>query len=371
MEDQTQQRIEQTAAIVALALLIIGCLVILRPFVSALMWATILSFTTWPLFMRLRQALRGRQTLAATLMSLLVASLLVAPLVVISVTLADNVANLVAATRRLVEQGPPPPPAWLAGVPLFGDTLLTMWQEWVADSRQFLAGFQDVLARAGKWLLGHGLALAEGVIQLSLSVLVLFFLYRDGTYVVERLTAGATRLAGLRAVALLGVAGNTVKGVVYGIFGTALAQGVLAAIGFLIAGVPAGLLLGLLTFFLSIIPMGPPLVWLPAAIWVYLQGDVGWAIFVALWGLFVISSVDNIIKPYLISRTGALPFVLVLFGVLGGVITFGFIGVFLGPTLLAVGYAVIRDWTRVRGDGGGARPPAAASEGPDSVQESS
>lgn len=346
MSEQTDQRIEQIASIVAAALLVIGCLVILRPFVSALLWAAILSFSTWPLFTRLMRALRGRRTLAATLMSLLVAALLVAPLVVLSVTLADNVANLAAATTRLVEQGPPPPPTWLDDVPVVGNAILAVWQEWMADSRQFLQGLQNSLTRAGRWLLGHGLAFVEGVAQLSLSVLVLFFLYRDGNFVIERLTAGATRLAGMRAVGLLAVAGNTIKGVVYGIFGTALAQGALAALGFLIAGVPGGLLLGLLTFFLSIVPMGPPLVWVPAAVWLYLQGELGWAIFLVIWGALVISSVDNIIKPYLISRSGALPFVLVLLGVLGGIITFGFVGVFLGPTLLAVGYAVMRDWTR-------------------------
>lgn len=346
MSEQTDQRIEQIASIVAAALLIIGCFVILRPFVSALLWAAILSFSTWPLFTHLVRALRGRRTLAATLMSLLVAILLVAPLVVLSVTLADNVANLASATTRLVEQGPPPPPTWLDDVPVVGSAILAMWQEWMADSGQFLQGIQNFLTRAGRWLLGHGLAFVEGVAQLSLSVLVLFFLYRDGNYVIERLTAGATRLAGMRAVGLLAVAGNTIKGVVYGVFGTALAQGTLAAVGFIIAGIPGGLLLGMLTFFLSIVPMGPPLVWVPAAVWLYLQGELGWAIFLVIWGVVLISSVDNFIKPYLISRSGALPFVLVLLGVLGGIITFGFVGVFLGPTLLAVGYAVIRDWTR-------------------------
>jgi predicted PurR-regulated permease PerM len=347
MEDRTLERIDQIAALAAIALLIIGCLFILRPFVSALLWAVILSYSTWPLFARLLGWLNGRQVLAATLMAIVVAALMVAPLVVISTSLAEDVANLVSAGKRLVSQGPPPPPAWLEGVPVVGDQLLTWWQEWMTDSRQFLSEFQDVLAEAGKWLLGHGLALAEGVLQLSLSVLVLFFLYRDGSELVERLTTGMTRIAGSRASGLLAITGGTIKGVVYGIFGTALAQGILAGVGFFIAGVPAALLLGMITFFLSVVPMGPPLVWIPASIWLYYQGSGGWALFTAVWGFFVISSVDNFLKPYLISRGGALPFVLVLLGVLGGVITFGFIGVFLGPTLLAVAYSLMRDWTRV------------------------
>jgi len=131
---------------------------------------------------------------------------------------------------------------------------------------------------------------------------------------------------------------------VNGILGTALAQSVLALIGFWIAGVPGAMLLGLLTFFLSIIPMGPPLVWLPAALWLYFQGEIVWAIFMLVYGMVVISSIDNIVKPYLISRGGTLPLLLVFMGVLGGLMAFGFIGVFLGPVILAIGYSLLAEW---------------------------
>ena len=131
-------------------------------------------------------------------------------------------------------------------------------------------------------------------------------------------------------------------GVVYGILGTALAQGVVAGIGFLIAGVPGAALLGLLTFFLSVVPVGPPMIWIPAAIWLFVQGSTGWAIFLGLWGVFVVSMVDNVLKPMIISHGSHLPFMLVLLGVLGGVAAFGFVGIFLGPTLLAVGYRMVK-----------------------------
>jgi predicted PurR-regulated permease PerM len=133
--------------------------------------------------------------------------------------------------------------------------------------------------------------------------------------------------------------------VVYGILGTALAQGILAGMGLWISGVPAPLLLGLLTFFLSLIPMGPPLVWIPATLWLFYRGDPGWGVFMGMWGAVIVSGVDNLLKPYLISRGSNLPFVLVFLGVFGGVIAFGFIGIFLGPTLLAVGYALLQDWS--------------------------
>jgi predicted PurR-regulated permease PerM len=154
------------------------------------------------------------------------------------------------------------------------------------------------------------------------------------------------RLTGDRARALIEVTAGTVSRVVNGILGTALAQSVLALIGFWIAGVPGAMLLGLLTFFLSIIPVGPPLIWAPAAAWLYIHGEIGWAIFLVVWGLVLISSIDNVVKPYLISRSGSLPLLLVFLGVLGGLLAFGFIGVFIGPVILAVSYTLLSEWLR-------------------------
>src|SRR5438045_5453912 len=145
---------------------------------------------------------------------------------------------------------------------------------------------------------------------------------------------------------LLEIAGNTVRGVVYGILGTGLVQAVMAGIGFFIAGVPGAALLALLTFFLSVVPVGPPLVWIPAALWLFHQGSTGWGIFMLVWGMLV-SSVDNVVKPWLISQGSDLQFLLILFGFLGGPLMFGFIGVFIGPTLLAVGYRLFTEWVAV------------------------
>src|SRR5690606_3640240 len=141
---------------------------------------------------------------------------------------------------------------------------------------------------------------------------------------------------------------GTIQRVVNGVIGTAAAQAALAAIGLAIAGVPGVLPLTLLTFVLSLIPMGPPLVWIPATIWLVGQEAYGMAIFLAVWGTFVISGVDNVLKPYLISRGGNMPLVVVLLGVFGGLLAFGFMGLFLGPTLLAVAYSLLHDWVRDR-----------------------
>ena len=161
----------------------------------------------------------------------------------------------------------------------------------------------------------------------------------------DRLDRILDRVAGQNGRHLLRVAGSTVRGVVYGILGTSLVQAVLAAVGFLIAGVPGVSLLALLTFFASVVPIfGTTLIWLPVALWLFAQGATGWGIFMVIWGLAV-GNIDNFIRPLLISQGSSLPFILILFGVLGGALTFGFIGVFLGPTLLAVGFRLMDEWT--------------------------
>jgi predicted PurR-regulated permease PerM len=172
-----------------------------------------------------------------------------------------------------------------------------------------------------------------------------FFFYRDGPRLAAFVLRLLERLIGERAGYYIELVAATVQRVVNGVIGTAAAQAILALIGFLIAGVPGALVLGIVTFLLSLIPMGPPLAWIPATAWLVWQGDYGYAIFLGIWGTFVISGVDNVLKPYLISRGGNLPLVIVLLGVFGGLLAFGFIGLFIGPTLLAVAYSLLLDWT--------------------------
>jgi predicted PurR-regulated permease PerM len=180
---------------------------------------------------------------------------------------------------------------------------------------------------------------------MALSIFITFFLFRDGVAVGQRLTAAIERIGGERGGHLLTVAGKTIRGVVYGILGTALAQAVAAGIGFLIAGVPGAAFLALLTFFASVVPVvGTGLVWVPAAAWLFQQGSTGWAIFMLIWG-FGVANLDNVVKPWLISQGSDMPFILIFFGVLGGALAFGFVGVFLGPTLLAVGFRLVEEWS--------------------------
>jgi predicted PurR-regulated permease PerM len=342
------QRIEQIATLTAIILLVVGCYVVIRPFLSALLWAAILSFSTWPLYGWCKARLGGRRTLAAILMTLLVAAVVVAPFVLVGVNLADNVTRLISGVRDALKEGVPAPPTWVGEIPLAGGWIEQAWQNRVADPDGVAAELNQYFDSSKGLLANLGLDIGRVAVQLSLSVFATFFFYRDGEVIARWVGDVMQRLTQDRTQQLIGVVGGTVKGVVYGLLGTALAQGIVAGIGFWIAGVPAALLLGLLTFFFSLVPMGPPLVWLSTSAWLFSNGNNGWGVFILIWGLLLISSVDNIIRPYLISRESKLPFLLVFFGVLGGIVAFGFIGIFLGPTLLAVSFSLLKAWTTVK-----------------------
>jgi predicted PurR-regulated permease PerM len=263
----------------------------------------------------------------------------------VALAMADNVAELGTAASALLKEGLPDAPSWLANLPLVGHSLNTYWQQFAHDGQRLMEELTKLAQPAQNVALTAGRVVGKGVLDIAMSVFLAFFFFLHGESLAARLRIALAHLAGERAAYLLGIARGTVTGVIYGVLGTALAQGVLAAIGFAIAGVPGAVLLGGATFFLSVIPVGPPLVWVGAAIWLFQQGQPGWAAFVAAWGFFLVSMVDNVIKPLIISRGSSLPFAIVFLGVLGGVLAFGVIGAFLGPTFLAVGYRLANEWT--------------------------
>lgn len=343
-EHRTEHTVKLAVLLVVLALLVGGCFLVLRPFLSALLWAIVLCFSSWPLYTQVLRLVRGRCTLAASIMTAITTLAMLAPFAVITLSLVDDVQNATEATRGWLADNPTEPPAWFGRVPLVGKPAGTYWREVGDRNAERIAQLRKHLEPVKTWLVKTSLQLGGGLAEVGLSLFILFFLYRDGVVAADKLRLAIERLGEQQARAILEVAGNTVRGVVYGILGTALAQGVVAGIGFLIAGVPRAAFLALLTFFLSVVPMGPPLVWVPAAIWLFQQGSIGWGIFMVIWGLLV-SSVDNVLKPLIISRGSDLPFVLILFGIVGGALAFGFIGVFLGPTLMAIGFRVLAWWS--------------------------
>jgi predicted PurR-regulated permease PerM len=339
-----QRRFDRIVGMLALVALVAGILLVLRPFVSSVLWAIVLTYSTWPVFEHVRSSLRGNSTYAAVAMTALLATVILLPITILGLSLGDSVAPVAEAIRAWWARGLPEPPAWLQGLPLIGTSLHTYWAGLTHDSAKLGSEIQRLLEPLRHWLLSGGLQIGAGLVYLVLSVVLAFFFYRDGDAAALASARALQRIAGSRAARLTAVAGGTIRSVVYGILGTAFAQAILAATGLWIAGVPGALLWGMLTFFLSVVPVGPPLVWGGAVLWLVSEGSIGWAVFMAVWGFFGISGIDNIIKPYLISRGSRLPFILTLLGVLGGALAFGFIGVFLGPLLLALGYRLLQEW---------------------------
>src|SRR5690606_262968 len=244
----------------------------------------------------------------------------------------------------LAQHGIPPPPTWISEIDIIGPQLYARWQVLAAGGPEAAERIQTLMTFVRQHLIDAGLGLGNAIVQLLLAMLTAFFLYRDGPAAERVLVATGRRIAGDHAPRLLRVASATINGVVSGVLGTSLAQALLIVVGLWAAGIPAALLLGLVLFVLALVPFGPALTWGPAAAWLYFDGAIGWAIFVVVWSLAAGLVTDNVLKPYLISRGSDLPLILILFGVVGGAAAFGVLGLFLGPTLLAVGYELIREW---------------------------
>ena len=342
--DKGRVSLDKLLPVLLLGLLAVGCLAVLLPFLTALLWAAILAYSTWPAYRHLHQSMGSRQW-AAAVMTVAVAAVIIVPVVVLASQLVENSAPVIASVQSLFSNGLPAPPAWIERIPMLGPQLAKYMAEYANDSTIFAGHLRELIGPAQRLIIDAARTIAAGLLELVLSVLIAFFFYRDGAFIARRLQRTLERIGGDRALQLLGVAGATIKGVVYGILGTALAQGALATIGFVIVQVPGALFLGFLTFFMSLLPMGPPLVWVPVVIWLGVQERIAAALFLAVWGVLVISGVDNLLKPYLISRAGSLPFILVLLGAFGGIIAFGLIGIFLGPVLLALGFNLVLEWS--------------------------
>lgn len=316
---------------------------VLSPFLAALAWAGILAYVTWPLHRRLRSRLAGRDTLAALLMTLAVAATLLLPLVWAMYTVAVDAAAASKAIAQFTQNGLPPLPDAVRGWP-GGDWIAAQYQRFQADPALLRAQI-DALGLTDPALLK---ALAAGVARnaakFGLAVFALFFLYRHGDSVLAQVLGVATRWLGATAPGYLHAVGVTVRAVVFGIVLTALAQGMLAGLGYWVAGVETPALWGAITALVSLIPFVGPVVWIGLGLNLLAHGETQAAIGLFLWGALVVSWVDNLIRPLVISGPTRIPFLLVFLGVLGGINAFGLIGLFLGPVLLAVSVAIWREW---------------------------
>ncbi len=331
-----------------LATLLILSYMVLRDFLVPLVWAAILVYVSWPLHQRLRRRLGERVNVTALLMTLLLGTAIVIPVLGIAAMLGDELANVYHAVQNRLAAGPLTIPQSLADIPWLGARLQALLERFTGDP----AVVRGWLTEQGPQWLDEARQLlttiGRNVFKLGISLLALFFLYRDGERLIAEARMVMQHFLGARVEAYWSAVTVTTQGVVYGLVLTALAQGVLAGLGYWAAGIATAVLLGTLTALLALIPFGAPLVWGTAGLWLLATGEVWAGTGLLLWGALIVSLVDNIIRPLAISSTARIPFFLVLLGVLGGLHAFGLVGLFLGPIILTVMLAVWREWLEER-----------------------
>lgn len=342
----TGSLIERGLALAVVALVLLGILAVLQPFATAILFGSILAIAAWPLRDRLVARGFGRGT-AAMLLLLLVLVIIVAPLLLIAPGLVGALRGSAEMAQAALVSAPLEAPPWLAELPVVGDRLAAFWLR-VSEARGNLTPLVEPYAdRIQALLLAVAGGLADSALQMLLALIVATMLWSQGEAIGAALSDSASRLGGETGVSALHAAGAAVRAVAYGVVGTAVAQGLLAGIGYAIAGVPAPALLGFLTLVFSVTQILGPLVvvmWAGAAYWLYSDGQTAWAIFMGLWGLIVVSGSDNVLRPLLIKRGVEMPLSLIILGVFGGFVAFGFLGLFIGPVLLAVGLVMLRAW---------------------------
>ncbi len=324
----------------------IGCTLVLYPFFSAILWAGILTYTTWPMYEWVRHHFRLGRITSAALMVGVVAVVVVLPLALAVPGGASDIDQIRKTVQEALQAGLPGAPAWLDGVPLVGPSASTLWNSWAADLSSMVNFFRPYFGIAGEVVLQAVLGLANGVLLFLLALFVAFFFYAGGENLAAHAVAILRRVAGAQADRLITVTGSTIRGVVYGILGTAVVQGILTSLGLWITGVPRPLLLGVIAGGLSVLPVGAPVVWIPAGLWLLSQGQIVWGVVLLVYGVVAVSGADSVIRPFFISRGASLPFLLTMLGVLGGALAFGLLGVFVGPVLLGVGYTLVVEYAR-------------------------
>ena len=342
---QTRHDLTRTMlAILFLALLIGASLWILRPFLPALIWAATLVIATWPIMRRVQAQLWNSRALAVTVMTFALMLVFVIPFWFAIGTIVRNADQIVSWTESVALMTMPAPPLWLEHIPLVGARAVEAWQK-VAD-----AGLPELLQKARpyasmvtQWFVAAVGSFGIVLVQFLLTVAVSAILYARGEAAARGVLRFGHRLAGERGEQAVGLAAQAIRGVALGVVVTALVQTALGGIGLVIAGVPFAPVLCAIMFMLCVAQLGPGLVLIPAVVWMYVESDPLLATVLLVFAVLAVS-LDNILRPILIKKSADLPLLLVLAGVIGGIIAFGLIGIFIGPTVLAVAYTLLQAW---------------------------
>ena len=334
-------------SVVVIGALLIGSIWTLLPFLSALIWAATIVIATWPLLLWVQRLTGGRRSLAAATMTFLVLLAVIAPVVVAINTLFETFQSSPAVITDFLAHGLPPPPEWIAKVPWFGESLSENWQSASAGGPDGLKAIVQPYARSvASVAIGATGGIGRTVVLLLLTVILVALLYSGGDTAARGARAFAHRLGGDTGDRAIVLAGQAIRSVALGVVLTALVQSILAGIGLWVCGIPHAAVLTAFAFVLGIAQIGPFPILVASIVWLYWTGSSGWAIVLLVWAVPVIS-LDNVLRPILIRRGVELPILLIMAGVIGGLISFGVVGLFIGPVVLAVTYTLTREWVNM------------------------
>ncbi len=333
-----------TLAVLFIAGLILAAFWVLRPFIGPAIWSAAIVVATWPVMRRLQALFGGRRSLAVLVMTLALLMLFVLPVTMAIVTVVDHADDIVDMGKRLAGLRMVAPPDWVVSLPFAGPKILAFWQQTAAAGTEGLvAKLTPYAGEAARWFVGQIGSVGALMVQALLVVGLAALMYAQGETAATMLVNVGRRLGGQQGVAVVVLAGQAIRGVALGVGVTAVAQSVLGGIGLAITGVPYAGLLTVLMFMLCIAQLGPVLVLLPAVGWLYWIGDNVWGT-VLLVIMLVVGTMDNVLRPMLIRMGADLPLLLIFSGVVGGLLSFGLIGIFIGPVVLAVAYTLMQAW---------------------------
>ena len=332
--------------IIIIAVLIAGSLWTLLPFLGAIIWAATIVIATWPLMLRVQNLTGGRRGAATALMTIVMLAIFIVPFWLAVGVLLDAAVEGVELVKAIAVRGVAPPPEWVAGLPLVGTRLATKWQELSAAGPEAAVETLRPLVRA---ITSEALALTGGfgavIVHFLLTIVVAAILYTNGEAAAQGIVRFARRIGRDRGEHTVRLAAQAVRGVALGVIITALVQSIIAGIGLWLAGVPRPGLLLAIVFVLAVAQLGPLPVLVPAVIWLFWSGNVLWGSVLVVVTV-IVAVVDNVLKPVLIKRGVDLPLLLIVAGVIGGLIGFGVVGLFIGPVILAVTYTLLESWVK-------------------------
>lgn len=359
MSDTRSDLARTTLGVLFIGGLILAAFWVLRPFIGPAIWATTIVVATWPLMRRLQARLWQRRLPAVLVMTLILLLLFVVPVTLAITTLVQNADEIVEAAKQLAKLRMPTPPEWLASLPFAGPKIVLFWEEAVAAGAQGLwPKVQPYAIQTVRWLVAEAGTVGYIIVQGLLVVLLAALMYAQGEMAATAVLRVGRRLGGNHGEATVILAGQAIRGVALGVGVTAVVQAVLGGVGLAIAGVPFAGLLTVVMFVLCLAQLGPLLVMIPAVVWLYWSGDTGWGTFLLVTSV-VVATLDNFLRPMLIRMGADLPLLLIFIGVIGGLLAFGLVGIFVGPVVLAVAYTLLEAWVV---DGESAPPTPAPAE---------